>query len=60
MVVEVGLAKSMHGGHISILSSTWRAAIWVRWVPFLGQLRADLDLGTKSKVAAHLMIYKTH
>ena len=26
----------------------------------LGQLRADLDLGPKSKVAAHLMIYKTH
>ena len=26
----------------------------------LGRLRADLDLGPKSKVAAHLMIYKTH
>ena len=26
----------------------------------LGQLWADLDLGPKSKVVAHLMIYKTH
>ena len=26
----------------------------------LGQLRADLNLGPKSKVVAHLMIYKTH
>ena len=26
----------------------------------LGWLRANLDLGPKSKVEAHLMIYKTH
>ena len=26
----------------------------------LGQLQADLDLGPKSKVVGHLMIYKTH
>ena len=26
----------------------------------LGRLRVDLDLGPKIKVAAHLMIYKTH
>ena len=26
----------------------------------LGRLRADLDIGPKSKVEAHLMIYKTH
>ena len=26
----------------------------------LGRLQADLDLGPKSKVEAHLMIYKTH
>ena len=26
----------------------------------LGQLQADLDLGPKSKVVAHLMMYKTH
>ena len=46
--------------HWDILPSTWRAATWVRWAPFLGQIRADLDIGPKSKVVAHLRIYKTH
>ena len=58
--VEVVSEASMHSGHVGILSSTWLAAMWVRWAPFLGQISADLDLGPKSKVAAHLMIYKTY
>jgi hypothetical protein len=36
VAVEVGHATSMHGGHVGILSSMWRATVWVRWAPILG------------------------
>jgi len=55
-----GALVALHGGHVGISSSTWWATVGARWEPILGRLRADLDLGPKSKVETHLMIYKTH
>ena len=50
---------SMHGGHIGIVSSTWHAVVGKVGAE-LGRQRADSNHGPKSKVEAHLMIYKTH
>ena len=43
-----------------ISSSTWWATVWPAWEAFLGQLRAKLDLGPKSKVEAHELLYIFH
>jgi hypothetical protein len=31
--------------------------VWPTWDAFLGQVQAELDLGPKSKVVAHVMLY---
>jgi len=56
-VVEVGHG-AVRGRHGGISSNTWRAMEWLAWDVFLGQLCAELDLGTKSKVEAHKLLYK--
>ena len=52
-----------HRAHVALWSispSAWRATVRPVWKAILGQLWAELDLGPRSKVEAHLMIYKTH
>ena len=43
-----------------ISPSTWRATVWPAWEAFFGELRVELDLGPKSKVEAHELIYISH
>jgi hypothetical protein len=46
---------------LSVIStSTWRAAVWLSWSAFSGQLRADLGLEPKIKVEAREQLYTFH
>jgi hypothetical protein len=52
-----------HGGYVrtcmdaNLLLNTWWATVWSTWDAFLGQIRAELDLGPKRKVKAHTKVY---
>ena len=59
MAVMVG-AWPTHGGRVDITSNTWWARLWTRSSSYFGIFRVDSDLGASSKIAAHMMIYKTH
>jgi hypothetical protein len=47
-------------GHYGISPNTWWVMVWSGWDAFLGPIGAKLDLGPKSKVATHIMLYKFH
>jgi hypothetical protein len=47
------------GGHCGIPPNTWQTAVWVRWNTDLGRLQAELGHGPKSKIEAHITLYKT-
>jgi hypothetical protein len=47
------------GGHCGISTNTWQTAVWVRWNTDLGRLQAGLGHGPKSKIEAHITLYKT-
>ena len=47
----------MHGGHVGKLSSTWRAPEWTKWTSKLGLLRAESDIGSKTKFFHLSMLY---
>ena len=59
MAAMVGV-RLAHEGRMDITSNTWRAQLWTRSSSYFGIFRVNSDLGTTSKIAAHLMIYKTH
>jgi hypothetical protein len=43
--------------HCGTLPNTWWVIVWPTWDAFLGQVQAELDLGPKSKVVAHVILY---
>jgi hypothetical protein len=43
--------------HCGTLPSTWWVIVWSTWDTFLGQVQAELDVGPKSKVVAHVTLY---
>ena len=49
VVAMVGHAP-LHDGRADKSSNRWRASVWPLWDIILGHLRAELDLGPKSKV----------
>ena len=52
--------RPVHGGCVGISSNRWRVMVGARWEPILGWLRANLDLGPKSKVEVYELLYSFH
>jgi hypothetical protein len=53
-----GRAASLHGHHGDNPSNTWRASGWPKWDTVLGSFRANFGHEPKSKVGAHITLYK--
>ena len=53
-------AASMRGDHVGKRSNRWRAPVWTWWSAVLGQLRADLVHGPKTKFSVLGPLYIFH
>ena len=53
-------AASMRGDHVGKRSNRWRAPVWLWWSAGLGQLRADLVHGPKTKFSVLGPLYIFH
>ena len=50
----------MHGDHVGTRSNRWRAPEWTWWGADLGRLRAESDIGAKTKFVHLGLLYIFH